>query len=583
LEASFFFFFFLKEMVVRLLWLFSFAVCVCAREFIVMFDQMSHWKNLVELIGHCEDWAHVHRQGVQVTDFIVVDIAAEDYSCFRNATRVKHFGPNQMIRKNVLANEDKGRAGNDPVCVYKEIQAERLWNLGITGKGIRVAIFDTGLGTSHPHFSDQKIVIRTDWTNDGSAEDSLGHGTIVAGIIGADPKSSYSSQNCKGIAPDAELLIFKVFNSKKQSFTSWFLDAFNYALALGIDILNLSIGGPDFLDSPFVDKINELSANNIIVVSAIGNDGPTYGTLNNPADQMDVLGVGGVNENDEIAEFSSRGMTTWEISSGYGRVKPDIVTHSKNLMGSSKSGDSCKKLSGTSVASPIIAGALALLLSSVPAEKKDAFVNPAVARQILIESADLITSKDANIFEQGSGKLNLNQAYDLLKTYSPRVSAFPSNLNLVDNCPYFWPYCVQPLFKTRSPLLFNLTILNAIGVTGRILDAPVWMPDADFQDLLSIQFSYPKVFWPWTGYLSIKVGVNPNSNMSNEDHLIATGRIMLSVVVETLKGVQSEKLEIPVKVKVIATPPRSKRILWDQFHQLRYPSGFFPKDNLDVN
>ena len=61
-----------------------------------------------------------------------------------------------------------------------------------------------------------------------------------------------------------------------------------------IHVLNLSIGGPDFMDQPFVDKVWELTANNIIMVSAIGNDGPLYGTLNNPADQMDVIGVGAV-------------------------------------------------------------------------------------------------------------------------------------------------------------------------------------------------------------------------------------------------------------------------------------------------
>lgn len=53
------------------------------------------------------------------------------------------------------------------------------------------------------------------------------------------------------------------------------------------------------------------------MVSAIGNDGPLYGTLNNPADQSDVIGVGGIDYNDHIASFSSRGMSTWEIPHGY--------------------------------------------------------------------------------------------------------------------------------------------------------------------------------------------------------------------------------------------------------------------------
>lgn len=61
------------------------------------------------------------------------------------------------------------------------------------------------------------------------------------------------------------------------SYTSWFLDAFNYAIHSKVTVLNLSIGGPDFMDKPFVEKVWELSANNIIVVSAIGNDGPLYG------------------------------------------------------------------------------------------------------------------------------------------------------------------------------------------------------------------------------------------------------------------------------------------------------------------
>lgn len=80
-------------------------------------------------------------------------------------------------------------------------------------------------------------------------------------------------------------------------------------LILLLYLLQLSIGGPDFLDKPFVDKVLELSANKVIMVSAIGNDGPLYGTLNNPGDQMDVIGVGGINFEEKIAKFSSRGMT----------------------------------------------------------------------------------------------------------------------------------------------------------------------------------------------------------------------------------------------------------------------------------
>lgn len=95
-----------------------------------------------------------------------------------------------------------------------------------------------------------------------------------------------------GIAPDAEIHVLKLFTEKKISYTSWFLDAFNYVLQNEIDIVNLSNGSSDFLDMPFIEKINELTSNGVIVVSAIGNEGPYQGTLNNPGDLINVIGVG---------------------------------------------------------------------------------------------------------------------------------------------------------------------------------------------------------------------------------------------------------------------------------------------------
>ena len=67
-----------------------------------------------------------------------------------------------------------------------------------------------------------------------------------------------SSAGCLGLAPDATLHIFKVFNSKQVSYTSWFLDAFNYAIYRRVHVLNLSIGGPDYADRPFMHKVDEL-------------------------------------------------------------------------------------------------------------------------------------------------------------------------------------------------------------------------------------------------------------------------------------------------------------------------------------
>lgn len=191
-----------------------------------------------------------------------------------------------------------------PRQITTMLKADGLWSMSVTGKGIRVAVFDTGLAKDHPHF--KRVKERTNWTNEKSLDDGVSHGTFVAGVIA-------SSKECLGFAPDAELHIYRVFTNNQVSYTSWFLDAFNYAILKKIHVLNLSIGGPDFLDHPFVDKVLELTANKVIMVSAIGNDGPLYGTLNNPGDQSDVIGVGGMNFEENIAKFSSRGMTTWEL------------------------------------------------------------------------------------------------------------------------------------------------------------------------------------------------------------------------------------------------------------------------------
>ena len=198
---------------------------------------------------------------------------------------------------------------------------------------------------------------------------------------------------------------------------------------------------------------------------------------------MDVIGVGGSfsfvsssisAEKRGISGFSARGMTGWETPFGYGRAKPDLIAPSKNIWTSGRDGG-CKSTSGTSVASPVVSGVIALLISSVDVHQRWKLINPASIKQILLESSvPLLELSDenrllgeGNIFSQGSGDLNLTKALSLMTEYVPRASAFPSRLNLTD-CPYMWPYCSQPLFFSARPIILNVTILNAMSVIGSI-------------------------------------------------------------------------------------------------------------------
>mmetsp|Transcript_1171 Transcript_1171/g.3431 ORF Transcript_1171/g.3431 Transcript_1171/m.3431 type:complete len:1157 (-) Transcript_1171:13-3483(-) len=450
-------------------------------------------------------------------------------------------------------------------------QAEKLWSQGFKGAKVRMGVFDTGIRKDHPHV--KNIEERSNWTHEPTLADGLGHGSFVAGVIASQ------DNQCPGFAPEVELHTFRVFTNDQVSYTSWFLDAFNYAIATEMNVVNLSIGGPDYLDEPFVDKVLEITSHGLIMISAIGNDGPNYGTLNNPADQNDVIGVGGIDFSDNIAAFSSRGMSTWELPGGYGRAKPDVVAYGKDVSGS-KIQTGCRTLSGTSVASPVVAGAVCLLASVVPEDKRWSILNPASMKQALVEGAVVLNGP--HMFEQGQGKINLVNSMNILKKYKPRASAVPAKVDLT-LCPYMWPLCKQPLYASALPVMLNMTVLNGMGVTGRIATEPKWLPDASgVGKHVDIQFSYSSVLWPWSGYLALYITVRPSGATARGT---ASGRIELTVTSPPAPGESSPRVStvvVPFKANVIPTPPRENRLLWDQFHSIRYPPGYIPRDNLDV-
>ena len=306
---------------------------------------------------------------------------------------------------------------------------------------------------------------------------------------------------------------------------------------------------------------------------------------------MDVLGVGGIDFNDRLASFSSRGMTTWELPAGYGRVKPDILGYGKSVTGS-RFYDGCSTMSGTSVASPVVAGAVTLLVSSVPESKRanvsgialftglsdeswNQLVNPASIKQVLVETGELL--HNTGIYEQGFGKINMVGAYEALRMYTPRASVIPAALDLTD-CPYMWPFCTQPLFYSGRPIVFNATILNGMGVTGSV--GKIEWKAGQFGQFLELSFAHSEVLWPWTGFLAIYMQV-----IEEASHFrgIAEGVIQIEVRSPPRYGESVDRvtlIELPLRVDIIPTPPRSRRILWDQFHSLSYPLGFFPNDNL---
>ncbi|PXF44477.1 Subtilisin-like protease SBT6.1 [Gracilariopsis chorda] len=534
---------------------------------------------------------YIHRPNLAAslpTDFLVLQTAVPSvFTVLQASSHVLRIARQTTITRKPQALLKPRKSSYDPTEPphLHAFNAGSLWRRNYTGAQVDIAVFDTGIART-AHFPTIRTI--TDWTQDNTTDDSVGHGTFVASLIaGRNPA-------CPGLAPHANLHIFKVFTGTQISYTSWFLDAFNYALHMDIDILNLSIGGPDFVDLPFVEKINELTASGIIIVSAIGNDGPLWGTLNNPADMMDVVGVAGAEPDATLASFSSRGMTMHEHDTHhprYGRVKPDLVAYARSLTASSHRPPSCTRLSGTSVASPVVAAAIALLISSVPLEERARVINPASVKIALTSSAARL--RIGSVYEQGAGLLRIEQAFAQLTKLrhqfadvpklserrssetvdGPKAGFFPPFFDLTEKgCPYMWPHCVQRIFRGGKPITLNVTILNPASVEG-VVHSFKW-ESSDGGKLLHVDITPPKRFWPWSAGLGIHLSAAANPNSPT----VVEGILRMRVV--SVHEMTHSDVELPIKATVIPTPPRSKRLLWDTFHSVQYPPGYVPRDNL---
>ncbi|MBA0564480.1 hypothetical protein Golob_009421 [Gossypium lobatum] len=200
-------------------------------------------------------------------------------------------------------------------------------------------------------------------------------------------------------------------------------------------------------------------------------------------------------------------------------------------------------------------------------------------KQALVEGAAKLVGP--NMYEQGAGRVDLLESFEILKSYQPRASIFPSILDYT-NCPYTWPFCRQALYSGAMPVIFNATILNGMGVIGYVQSPPTWHPSTEEGNLLRIHFTFSEVIWPWTGYLALHMQIKEEgAHFSGVIEGNVTVRIF-SPPAQGEKTARTSTCVLQLKLNVVPTPPRSKRILWDQFHSIKYPPGYIPRDSLDV-
>lgn len=256
--------------------------------------------------------------------------------------------------------------------VKEQIRCRGADILGLTGKGVGVAVMDTGVFL-HRDF-DARILAFADMVNHRPVPyDDCGHGSHICGIIGGS--GLVSGGRYQGMAPECNLVAVKVLDKRGNGYASDVLAGIAWVLErkeeLGIRIMNISVGsgGKKGMNenSALVRGVNQAWDAGLVVVVAAGNNGPKRMTITTPGISRKVITVGCSDDDREVmvggnrmVDYSGRGPTAACI------CKPDIVAPGCSVVSCASSQDKYTIKSGTSMSTPIVSGAIALLLEKYP-------------------------------------------------------------------------------------------------------------------------------------------------------------------------------------------------------------------------
>ncbi|WP_258907171.1 S8 family serine peptidase [Actinokineospora sp. UTMC 2448] len=290
-----------------------------------------------------------------------------------------------------------------------QIGAPSAWAAGHTGADATVAVLDSGVDETHPDLAGAVVGAR-DFTGSGATDDRFGHGTHVAATITGDGRY-------RGVAPDARLLNGKVLDDTGTGSESGVIAGMEWAAAQGADVINLSLGSPFPSDGtdPMALAVNRITADTgaLFVVSA-GNAGPADGSIGSPGAADAALTVGAVDRADALAGFSSRGPRAGDAA-----IKPDLTAPGVGIVAARAAhgviGDPVDErhvaLSGTSMATPHVAGAAAILAAQHPDWP------PERLKGALMASAAPHAGLSAD--DQGAGRVDVARADTQVLTASP--------------------------------------------------------------------------------------------------------------------------------------------------------------------
>ncbi|MFZ2471092.1 MAG: S8 family peptidase [Methanothrix sp.] len=380
---------------------------------------------------------------------------------FDGRTQISSLDENSSLQESVSQDGYKSPA--------QIIKADKLWEKGFDGQGITVAVIDSGIDKNHPDLIGKVVAEKNFLADEITADDLLGHGTMVAGIIAGS--GAASNGRYKGIAPGAKLISVKVIDGNGDGKVSDIIAGIEWAVYNGADVLSLSLGGINLGETnpPITMAADNAASAGVAVCVAAGNRNSTEtggqvsgtassqvgqdrtavglsqtdgaskdvyyllvpivlalppGLIDSPGDGVKVITVGATDSSGHIASFSGSGPTRDD------RIKPDVVAPGVDIISIVPVGVKRPKSvdiyysseSGTSLSAPVAAGMSALLLQA------NGNLTAAGVKAAMTRGAKKLNSTLGESYEeyyQGAGMLDALSSYELLENNSNICGVIP--------------------------------------------------------------------------------------------------------------------------------------------------------------
>lgn len=305
---------------------------------------------------------------------------------------VEYYEPDQKVKLFAVPNDPYA----DKQWSLGSLEIDSAWKKGYEGVGVRVAVIDSGINSLHEDFEGttfDKGINMLDGSRD--VRDETGHGTFVAGVIGATRDNGIG---IAGLCSDVTIVPIKCFGRSIETDASYIISAIYEAVdVFDCDVINLSLGMEADMES-MRSAVDHAAKKGAIIISAVGNDGDAV--LNYPAAYDNVVGVGSIDPNNKVSQFSQKNGSVYIVAPGQGVVSTGYQSNEDYVRGD-----------GTSFASPHVAVAAAIMKQYQPKATTEDFLE-------LLKLSAIDLGRTGYDTSYGYGRLDIAAFINALENYS---------------------------------------------------------------------------------------------------------------------------------------------------------------------